>query len=170
MAGIGITLIVLVLVISFFPWDTLRGPINRYVSDQLGRRFEITRHLSVNLGLTTTVSVEGIEIANPDWAHDPYLLKATAAEFDISLLPLMTGKVVLPKIRLTEPRIGLQIEPDGRRTWAFSRDTSEKDSAPQIGSFIVDQGSVGYLAKAQGADAKKAESEKEEEEEEERKP
>ena len=152
MAGTGIALIVLVLIISFFPWDSLRGPINRYVSDQLGRRFEITRHLSVNLGFTTTVSVEGIEIANPEWAHEPYLLKATAAEFDIRLLPLMAGKVVLPKIRLTEPRMGLQIEPDGRRTWAFSRDTSEKGTAPQIGSFIVDQGRVSYLAKAQGAD------------------
>ena len=151
-AGIGIFLIVLVLIISFFPWDSLRGPINRYVSDQLGRRFEITRHLSVNLGFTTTVSVEGIEIANPDWAHDPYLLRATAAVFDISLLPLMVGKVVLPKIRLTEPRMGLQVEPDGRRTWAFSRDTSEKGTAPQIGSFVVDQGRVSYLAKAQGAD------------------
>lgn len=152
MIGIGLVLVTLAMVIAFFPWDSLRGPINRYVSDQLGRRFEITRHLSVNLGLTTTVSAEGIEIANPEWAKDPYLLKAAAAEFDIRLLPLLAGKVVLPNIRLTEPRIGLQIEPDGRRTWAFSRDTSENGTAPQIGSFVVDQGSVTYLAKAQGAD------------------
>ena len=152
MAGTGIVLVLLVLSIYFFPWDWLRGPINRYVSDQLGRRFEITRHLSVHVGRTTTVSMEGIEIANPEWAHDPYLLKAAAAEFDISLLPLMVGKVVLPTIKLTEPRIGLQIEPDGRRTWAFSRDTSKKGTAPQIGSIVVDQGSLSYLAKAQGAD------------------
>ena len=148
----AVVLAVLVLVIFFFPWDSLRGPLNRYVSDQLGRRFEITRHLSVKPGWTTTVSAQGIEIANPPWARDPYLLKAAGAEFDIRLLPLLTGKIVLPKIRLTEPEIGLQIEPDGRRTWAFSRDTSEKGAAPQIGSFIVDQGHVNYLAKAQGAD------------------
>ena len=150
--GTGVVLLMLVLVVFFFPWDLLRGPINRYVSDQLGRRFEITRHLSVNVGFTTTVNAEGIEIANPEWAREPYLLKATAAEFDISLIPLIVGKVVLPSIKLTEPRIGLQIEPDGRRTWAFSRDTSEKGTAPQIGSFVVDQGHVSYLAKAQGAD------------------
>lgn len=130
----------------------MRGPINRYVSDQLGRRFEITRHLSVRPGFTTTVRAEGVEIANPEWARDSYLLKATAAEFEIKLLPLIIGKVVLPSISLTQPSIGLQIEPDGRRTWAFSRDTSEKGTAPQIGSFVVDQGSVSYLAKAQGAD------------------
>ncbi|MDB5940399.1 MAG: AsmA family protein, partial [Polaromonas sp.] len=152
MAGTAIVLIVLVLIISFFPWDSLRGPVNRYVSEQLGRRFEITRHLSVRLGLTTTVIAEGVEIANPEWAQEPYLLKATAAQFDIRLLPLVVGKVVLPSIRLTEPQIGLQIEPDGRRTWVLSRDTSEKGTAPQIGSFTVDKGSLSYLAKAQGAD------------------
>ena len=152
LAGIAIFLTILVLVIFFFPWDLMRGPINRYVSDQLGRRFEITRHLSVRPGFTTTVSAEGVEIANPEWAQDPYLLKATAAEFEIKLLPLIIGKVVLPRISLRQPSIGLQIEPDGRRTWAFSRDTSEKGTAPQIGSFVVDQGSVIYLAKAQGAD------------------
>ena len=150
----GIVLAVLVLVVFFFPWDSLRGPLNRYVSDQLGRRFEITRHLSVKPGWTTTVSAQGIEIANPPWARDPYLLKAASAEFDIRLLPLLAGKIVLPRIKLAEPEIGLQTEPDGRRTWAFSRDTSEKGTAPQIGSLIVDQGRVGYLDKARGADLK----------------
>lgn len=152
LAGLAILLIVLVLAIFFFPWDVLRGPINRYVSEQLGRRFEITRHLSVDLGRTTTVRAEGVEIANPEWAHDSYLLKATAAEFDINLLPLIVGKVVLPRIKLTEPMIGLQIEPDGRRTWALSRDTSDKSAVPQIGAIVVDQGNISYLAKAQGAD------------------
>ena len=152
MAGTGIFLALLAFLIFFFPWDLLRGPINRYVSDQLGRRFEITRRLSVQLGFPTTVSAQGIEIANPGWARDPYLLKAANAEFDIRLLPLLAGKVVLPKIKLAEPQIGLQIEPDGRRTWAFSQDTSEKGTAPQIGSVVVDQGHVSYLAKAQGAD------------------
>ncbi|CAN5259094.1 AsmA family protein [soil metagenome] len=152
LAGLALFLVALVLVVSFFPWDLLRGPINRYVSEQLGRRFEITQHLSVHLGRTTTVTAQGVEIANPEWAHDPYLLKATAAEFDINLLPLIVGKVVLPRIKLTEPRIGLQIEPDGRMTWALSRDTSDKGAVPQIGSVVVDQGDVSYLARAQGAD------------------
>lgn len=152
LAGFAALLVVLVLVIYFFPWDALRGPINRYVSEHLGRRFEITKHLSVNVGRTTTVRAEGVEISNPEWAHDPYLLKAAAAEFDINLLPLVFGKVVLPRISLTEPRIGLQIEPDGRRTWALSRDTSDENAVPEIGAVVVDKGNVNYRARAQGAD------------------
>ena len=150
--GLAVFIFVVFLIIHFFPWDALRGPINRYVSEQLGRRFEITRHLSVKVGWTTTVKADGVEIVNPEWAHDSYLLKADSAEFDINLLPLLIGKVVLPKIALSEPTIGLQIEPDGRRTWALSRNTSDKGSVPEIGSLLVDKGTLNYLAREQGAD------------------
>jgi uncharacterized protein involved in outer membrane biogenesis len=151
LVGIAAVLAIFVLVLVFFPWDVLRGPINRHVSDQLGRRFEITRHLSVHLGRTVTVRADGVEFANPEWADKPYLVKAEAAEFDIKLLPLLVGKVVLPRISLTAPEIGLQMEPDGRRTWALSRDTSDEGSVPRIDALLVDGGSVDYKAAAQGA-------------------
>ena len=144
------------LVIFFFPWDAMRGPINRYVSGQLGRRFEITQHLAVHLQPypwgRTTVRAEGIEFANPEWAYEPYLVKAAAAEFEIKLWPLLSGKVNLPRISLVKPLIGLQIEPDGRRTWALARDKSDAGATPTIGALVVDQGTVKYSAKAQGAD------------------
>ncbi len=152
LAGVVGLIVVLTLVVLFFPWDLLRGPINRYVTDQLGRRFEITRHLSVDLGRTTTVRADGIEFANPDWASEPYLVKASAAEFEIKLWPLLFGKVVLPRISLFEPEIGLQLEPDGRRTWALSRDTSDAGAVPNIGALTVDQGTLKYRASKHGAD------------------
>ena len=151
-AGLGVFIVLLVVCLYFFPWDMLRGPINRYVSGQLGRRFEITRHLSVHLGRTTTIRAEEIEIANPEWAENPFFLKARVAEFDVKLLPLVFGKLVMPRISLIEPKIGLQIEPDGKRTWALSRDTSKEGAVPEIGALLVDQGIVSYRAIEQGAD------------------
>lgn len=152
LAGLAALLVLLALGAYFFPWDVLRQPINRYVSDQLGRRFEMTRHLTVHLGRTVTVVADGVEFANPEWARDRYLLKARTAEFDIKLLPLLFGKVELPRLVLTEPEIGLQIEPDGRRTWALSRDTSDASAVPAIGALLVDRGTVKFLAASQGAD------------------
>ncbi|MDO8264094.1 MAG: AsmA family protein, partial [Gallionella sp.] len=151
LAGTVAVLVVLVLGFYFFPWNSLREPINRYVSEQLGRRFEITQHLTVHPGLTSTVRAEGVEFANPEWASEPFLVKAGVAEFDIKLLPLLLGKVVLPRIVLTEAQLGLQIEPDGRRTWALSRDTSDVTAVPVIGALLVNKGSVHYRAAAQGA-------------------
>lgn len=150
--GLAVLSVFLLVAVCFFPWDTLREPINRYVSGQLGRRFEITRQLAVSVGRTTTVRAEAVEIANPDWAHESYLLKAKSAEFDIKLLPLLFGKIEIPRVALTEPQIGLQLEPDGRRTWALSRDTSDLSAVPRIGVLLVDNGSLAYRARAQGAD------------------
>ena len=156
LVGAAAFIALLTLLVFFFPWDALRGPINRYVSGQLGRRFEITQHLAVHLRPypwgRTTVRAEGVEFANPGWAKEPYLVKAAAAEFEVRLWPLLLGKVNMPTVTLVEPVIGLQIEPDGRRTWALSRDTADVGATPTIGNLIIDNGTVKYAARARGAD------------------
>lgn len=152
LAGIVIVLALLALVVAFFPWDVLRGPLNRYVSDKTGRHFEITRHLDVKVGRTTRILADGIEFANPEWAEDPWLLKAAGAEIDVELLPLLRRHVVLPLIRLNQPQLGLQIEPDGRRSWSLGRDTKNPGNLPQIGALVVDQGQAHFVVPGHGAD------------------
>ncbi len=145
---------VLVAVVVLFPWDWVRVPLNQYVSERTGRQFEITRRLDVKLGRSTRVIADGIEFANPDWARDPYLVKAESAEFEIRLWPLLRGQVELPLVRLRQPVFGLQMLPDGRRTWALGKDTSDTSTVPLIDLLLVDQGTLNYVADAQGADIK----------------
>lgn len=147
-----LVLMALVLALIFFPWDLLRGPLNRYVTEQTGRQFEITRRLDVKLGRTTRVLADGIEFANPTWAREPYLVKAEAAEIQVRLWSLLFGQLELPLVSLRKPQLGLQIEPDGKRTWALGRDTSDEKNVPMIGRLLVDQGALTYLAAANGAD------------------
>lgn len=153
LAAFVLLLAALAALLAFFPWDTLREPINRYVSEKTGRKFEITRRLDVGIGLRgATVKADGIEFANPPWARDPYLVKAERAEFDIRLWPLITQKVVIPRLALSSPTLGLQVEPDGRRTWALGKDTSDPGTVPVIGLMQVDGGAVDFLAKHLGVD------------------
>ncbi|WP_082522175.1 AsmA family protein [Ramlibacter sp. Leaf400] len=153
LAGIALFLLALVLLVAFFPWDTLRGPINRYVSDKTGRHFEITRRLDVKVGRTTRVIMDGIEFANPDWAQDRHLVKAEGAEVEIRLWPLLSRReIVLPFIHLSKPQLGLQIEPDGRRTWALGSDTKDERNVPSVGALVIDEGTAHYVARHQGAD------------------
>lgn len=153
LAAFVLLLAALAVLLAFFPWDTLREPVNRYVSEKTGRKFEITRRLDVGIGLRgATVKADGIEFANPPWARDPYLVKAERAEFDIRLWPLVTQKVVIPRLALSSPTLGLQMEPDGRRTWALGKDTSDPGTVPVIGLMQVDGGAVDFLAKHLGVD------------------
>ena len=150
--GVMSVALLILFVFFYFPWDILRQPVNRYVSEQLGRRFEITQRLSVNLGRTTTVRLDGLELANPQWASEPYLIKAKAAEFDIGLWPLLMGRVVLPRVALFEPQAALQLEPDGKKSWVLARDTTNSRAAPDIGVVTVDKGTLKYRAPQYGAD------------------
>lgn len=150
--AIGALLVLLALLLVFFPWDLLRGPVNRYVSEQTGRKFEITRRLDVKLGRTTRVFADGIEFANPSWAADPYLLKADSAELHIRLWPLLSKQVELPFLGLRGAQLGLQMEADGRRTWALDKSASDEGSVPSIGRMQVDGGSLHFISAPQQAD------------------
>ena len=152
LAGLAVLALLLVLLVAFFPWDVLRGPLNRYVSDRTGRHFEITRRLDVKLGRTTRILADGIEFANPEWAVNPHLVKAEAAQIDIELLPLLKRRIVLPRVELRHPQLGLQVEPDGRRSWALGRDSGDPRNIPEFGALIVDKGSAHFVAAEHGAD------------------
>ncbi|WP_345538136.1 AsmA family protein [Variovorax defluvii] len=146
-------LLTLLLVLVFFPWNMLREPVNRYVSERTGRKFEITRRLDVDLGWRgATIKLDGVEFANPAWARDPYLVKAERAEFELRLWPLLSRRVVIPRIALVSPVLGLQMEEDGRRTWALGKNTADSGTAPVIGLLEVDNGSLDFLAGFRGVD------------------
>ena len=151
--AIAAMLAVLLIVLMVFPWDVLREPLNRYVSEKAGRKFEITRQLEVKPGWRgATIAFDGIEFANPSWAREPYLVKAERAEFEIRLWPLLGGKVVIPRLALVSPTMGLQMEQDGRRTWALGKDTGDESTVPSIGLLQVDGGGVDFLAEHLGVD------------------
>jgi uncharacterized protein involved in outer membrane biogenesis len=158
--GLRILLVVLlffaalVLLAACFPWDWLRGPLNRYVSEHTGRHFAITRKLDVKLGRTTRILADGIEFANPGWARDRDLVRAESAEIDIELLPLLQRRIALPRIALHRPQLGLQMEADGRRSWALGRDSADPGTLPEIGELVVDEGSLHFVAPHWGADVK----------------
>lgn len=151
--SVGALVLLLVLIVVFFPWNTLREPVNRYVSEKTGRKFEITRRLDVDLGWrSATVKLDGVEFANPSWARDPHLVKAERAEVELRLWPLLRQTVVIPRLVLTSPTVGLQMEKDGRRTWALGKDTSDEGTVPTIGLVEVDRGAIDFLAAHLGVD------------------
>ncbi|MBE7941386.1 MULTISPECIES: AsmA family protein [Ramlibacter] len=153
LAGLALLVLLLALVLWLFPWDVLRGPVNRYVSEKTGRHFEVTRRLDVKLGRVTRVIMDGVRFANPDWAKDPQLVTADAAEVDVRLLPLLHRRIELPRIALVKPQLGLEMLPDGRRTWAFGgKDTGNPHNVPAIGTLEVDQGRAHFLVPAHAAD------------------
>lgn len=143
--------LLLVVVLAFFPWDLLRGPLSRAVSERIGRPFEITRHLDLRLGRRLTVQADGVVVGNPAWAREPHLLQAESAELELRWWPLLRGRLDISRLSLQQPVLGLERQADGRRTWVLSPD-GRSGEPPRIGSLLVDRGRLSFFAPAEGMD------------------
>src|SRR4051794_6825110 len=57
----------LLLIVLFFPWDLLRGPIASIISSRLQRPVAIG-HLAVHWGARTDVELDDLVIGNAAWS------------------------------------------------------------------------------------------------------
>src|ERR1700682_4249938 len=99
---------VALLVVLFFPWNLLRGPIASYFAHQRGRPVAITGDLNVKLGWTPRIQVDDVSIGNASWATDPQMAHVRTMDLRVELLSLFAGVPVVPTIELIEPQLLLE--------------------------------------------------------------
>lgn len=145
-AGVFFALAVLIaLVVAFFDWNWVRGPIARRVSASIGRSFEINGDLKVELSLQPHVVVNDMVLGNTAASSDPRMASLKALDFRIDLFKLLTGRIELPEITLTEPRLQLEVNQDSTPNWIFAESgKSGPINFPVIGRLTIDRGSVTY--------------------------
>lgn len=136
------------------------------VSRELGRELRINGDASIGISLIPTVVVNDIELANPDWAQNPQMLKLKQAEIKFALAPLMKKQIVIDKVILNEPEIYLEKSSTGEVSWDFAglKAKSAQAAAPaavkaspaaqtsgaamlaglQIGNVAINNGKVEY--------------------------
>lgn len=133
----------LVVLAVLFQWNWLRGPVERLVAWQTGRSFDIAGDLDVDLGRVTTIRADALRFGNADWSASRTMASATRAELDVRLWPLLSGEIRLEAIRLTRPRLRLELGPDGRGNWIFGE--REGESRFRYTGLWVDDGRLVFL-------------------------
>ena len=89
-------------------------------SRELGRELKINGDASIGISLIPTVVVNDIELANPNWAQNPQMLKLKQVEIKFALAPLMRKQIVIDKVILNEPEIYLEKSSNGEVSWDFA--------------------------------------------------
>ncbi|HEX5460754.1 MAG TPA: AsmA family protein [Steroidobacteraceae bacterium] len=117
-AVIGAVVVVLLLVVAFFPWNRLRGPIARELSAQLKRPVSIAA-LHGSVFWRPHVQISGLKIGNPSWAGGGQMVSVDRIDLVLKFWPLLAGDIVLPKVALFHPVVRLYRGADGRANWAF---------------------------------------------------
>lgn len=138
-------LVMLALLVALFDWNWLREPISRRVSAATGRSFAIKGNLEVQLSLSPRIVAHDVVLGNAAWSAEPVMAQVERIEFRVDLFKLLIGRLDLPELTLSKPRVVLETSPAGVPNWVFGED-GQDGAAPavSIGRLAIDQGSATY--------------------------
>ncbi len=119
-----------------------------------GRKTEIAG-LSVRWGKTIHIRLDGVQIANTDWAKEPQMLKAQRIEMDVRPWPLLHGNLEIPVLHLDKPEVDLERDAKGESNWSLNQSPVAAGAAqqaapthryetPLIGELKIDGGRLAY--------------------------
>lgn len=154
--GIVVLLGIAALAAPFFiPWDKVKDQVAASASKSLGRQLSIG---SVELGFLSGVHVKDVKLANAPGAgfSAQPLFSNADAKVSVSLLSLLTGKLVINSIQFDQPQLLIETNAEGvsnlkglgsAAAKAPASASSAKASAPSalpvvVAALVVDHGEV----------------------------
>ena len=147
--GLFLGLIVaIVVILSVFDWNMLRGPIARFASNATHRNVRIDGDLKVHLlTFTPRVSVSGLKVGQPAWNGTGDMAVIDKVVVEAKLIPLLTGKIVMPLFEVDHPILDLKRDATGRANWDIGdkKAPSKPFKLPPIQRFIINQGHLNYV-------------------------
>ncbi|ALM86441.1 AsmA family protein [Bordetella sp. N] len=149
-------LVVVIIVIATFDWNRLKPYIDSKASDALGRPFAINGDLSVAWQRERDeggwrawvpwphVTANDITIGNTEWGKAPRFAELKQAQFSISPLGLLSHRVVIRRIQLTQPSADLERLADGRANWVFTPKKQDDAQAEPATPWALDVNEIGF--------------------------
>jgi hypothetical protein len=125
--AIGILIVLIVLAAALAPASFWRWLIVHEVSGATGRPVQITGPVTVHLfRANPELTVEGLTIANPDWAKSRDMLSIGKFDATLSLKSLLRFHLIFPQVTIDTPAIDVERESPERANWDFSSAGSRK--------------------------------------------
>ncbi len=111
--------------------------------------------MDVDWSWTPVVHLREVNLANSDWAEAEQMFTADSLAFAIKPWPLLGGHIVLPFIRVENPKVSLEKKADGTSNWSFEENPvaataaeavrpDERSEAPFIGQLEITKGKISY--------------------------
>ncbi|MDQ2861906.1 MAG: AsmA family protein, partial [Pseudomonadota bacterium] len=146
-AAIGAAAVLaVILLIVFFQWNWLRGPLAGEISARLHRPVRIAGNLKVHpWSGSPWATLDDVRIGNPAWAGGGTMASAPRLVVRWKWGPLLAGKADLPLVWAQSPTVRLVSDANGRQNWNFSgRKTLGRPAPSPIEHLVITDGRVSY--------------------------
>ncbi len=132
---VGLAVVGIGAVLLLFDWNDARGFVARRASAALNREVAIDGDLRVHLGNPIRIHVEGLRVANAQWAQergeDKDMVAIQALDATLRLWPLLRGDWELPELKFQGPKLILEKNDKGEANWNFGPPNAEKAVAKE---------------------------------------
>lgn len=146
-AILAVLAIAVAVLIAVWDWNWFRGPLERAASARLNRQVTIAGNLNADIwSWRPSATIDGITIANPEWAGQGRLGTIERLRVRVRLVPLLWGQADIRVLAVERPNFRLLADAQGRKNWDFS-DGREKApmNLPPIQRFVIREGRLSYV-------------------------
>ena len=139
--------------VILFPVSRIQAEVIQSVEKATGRKVAVEGPVRLMLYPVLGVEAEGVRLANVAGGQAPHLLSARTLALGVDLLPLLQGRVRVAKLVLSEPRLALELDAQGRPNWLLGDPNApplEIDNL-SLGDVRIEQGAVEFTNLADGS-------------------
>jgi len=143
-ATAGVLILGIILFLTAFDWNWLRGPVGAIASARLSRTVTIAGNLEIHpWSLRPRLEANDIRIAQPGWLKSGGdMARIGRIVVQVEVPPLFAGRTVLPRLEIVRPRINLVRRADGRANWTFGSGGKSGARLPAIRHFTIIDGQL----------------------------
>ena len=138
---LGIVVVVLVVLvggalvfIQTQDFSKYQGLLTEEVKKATGRDLVIKGPLDVSIGLSPTIKVSDVTFQNASWGSRPEMAKIKSLDFQLQLIPLITGDIAIDRIVLKGADILIETNRQGQNSYDFTPAATSTDTKPPAAS------------------------------------
>jgi uncharacterized protein involved in outer membrane biogenesis len=152
----GLCVLVLVAVaiaVATIDLRTLVDPVLARVKAETGRALVVAGPIDLQLSFEPRIVLDDVSFGNAPWGAAQEMLRARRVEARVALLALLRRRVDVVELIVTEPRLALETDAQGRGNWELgAAAATAPPAAPAssaagvlgVGVVTVDNGTVTY--------------------------
>lgn len=108
------------LALFLVPTERIAGIAAERFEAATGRALTIDGPVRAQLYPLVGVRMDGVALANADWAEDGPMLRAEAIDLGLDVAALIAGDIVIRRLEMRAPELALERAADGRANWDFA--------------------------------------------------